>query len=109
MHYEIKTDLDTISQAWTLLDEIGLAGLLVNQKLEVKAEELLAQLFAQRKLIQFLAIITHQDEQQMAALGLTEAVEVIADFFTSIAGTLAAFGGLGLSGKLSPAIESSKG
>lgn len=95
------TDLDTLSNAWTLLNEIGLAGLITGKAMKVDPDELLGQLFVQRKLVEFIAILTHEEHVTVAKLDLQEVIPILADFFTSMSADLQALPGL-LSVQMSP-------
>lgn len=95
------TDLDTLSKAWTLLNEIGLAGLITGKALKVDPEELLGQLFAHRKLMEFMAIITHSTPEEVGTLDLPEVINNLSGFFTSMSADLQALPGL-LSVQMSP-------
>lgn len=105
MTYTIHTDLDTLSEAWTLLNEVGLAGLFLHQKLDVDPQELLAQLLVQKKLKRFISIITHIEEPDLPALELSDVSEIISNFFIDFTRNLTAFGGVvtGQIGTQSPA------
>lgn len=102
MHeYEIKTDLDTVSEAWSLLRELGLDGLLLKKAAKVDPQELMTQLMVQGKLKRFISIVTGVSEADLKGLALAVVVQVITDFFTSLASDLQ-----GLAGFLTPSLES---
>lgn len=104
---KVFTDLDTLSNAWTLLNEIGLAGLITGKALKVDPEELLGQLFVQRKLVEFIAILTHEEHATVAKLDLQEVTPILADFFTSMTADLHALPGL-LTVQMSPKPKNSQ-
>ena len=91
---KIYTTLDTLSEAWTILDELGLAGMLTGQAVELQAENLLRALLVGKKLQSFLAAITHEDPDAVGKLTTAEAAELITNFFASMAGDLSALAGL---------------
>lgn len=91
---KVFTDLDTISAAWTLLDEIGLSGLLTGKALKIDPEELMRDLLVKRKLMEFMSILTHEDAAVCKAMTFAEVVPVLADFFTSMTNDLRGLGGL---------------
>jgi hypothetical protein len=88
------TTLDTLSAAWTILDEVGLAGLLTGRTMELKAEELMRKLLVERKLQEFLGAITHEDPEKAGELETGEAAELITAFFGSTAADLSKLAGL---------------
>ncbi len=91
---QVFTTLDTLSEAWTLLNELGLAGLLTGKEASFEAETLLNALLQERKLQEFLAVITHSDPDSCGALSVIEASELITSFFGDIAGALKGLPGL---------------
>jgi len=90
----VFTTLDTLSEAWSVLDEIGLAGVLTGKEVSFEAEALLNALLKERKLQEFIAVITHSDPGSCGALTAQEAGEVIRDFFGGIAGAWKGLPGL---------------
>ncbi|HNX38843.1 MAG TPA: hypothetical protein PL124_09710 [Candidatus Cloacimonadota bacterium] len=91
---KVFTDLDTISAAWTLLDEIGLSGLLTGKALQIDPEELLRNLLVKRKLVEFMVILTHEELAVCSKMTFVEVVPVLGDFFTSMSNDLAGLKGL---------------
>lgn len=87
---QVFTTLDTLSEAWGLLQELKLGGLLTGKTAAFEAEELLGMLLKERKLQEFLGIITHQDAAALGNLGLEEALGLLNDFFGGIGGALKA-------------------
>lgn len=86
----VYTTLDTLSEAWAILDELNLGGILTGKTAAFEAEALLGQLLKEKKLQEFMSIITHEDWDKVCDLGLEEALELLNDFFTSIGGALKA-------------------
>lgn len=91
---QTQTDLDTISKAWTLLDEIGLAGLLTGAALTLNATDLFGHLLTKQKLKEFISIITNTPVDQLPKLTGPDVIQVLTDFFTSIAREWSALSGL---------------
>ena len=89
----VYTTLDTLSAAWEILADLGIAGLLTGKEVTFEAESLLNGLLRERKLQEFLACITHSDAAACGALTSSEAVETIKVFFGSIAGDLKGLAG----------------
>lgn len=91
---KIHTTLDTLSEAWTILADIGLDGILTGKAAEFKADELIRKLLVERKLQEFLAAITHEDPDEVGKLETGEAAELITAFFASTAADLSELTGL---------------
>lgn len=87
---QVYTTLDTLSEAWILLEDMGLGGLLTGKTVAFEAEELIGKLLRERKLQEFLAVVTHKDPAELGSLGLEEALGLLNDFFTNIGGALKA-------------------
>jgi hypothetical protein len=88
-----------MSDAWAILEGLGLDKLLLGQAASFDASALLNALLKERKLQEFLSVITHQDDEVVGAMNLEEAVEAITDFFAGITGGLKGLSGLGVSVK----------
>lgn len=84
MKLQTHSDLDTLSAAWTLLDEIGLSGLLVAKEMKIEADVLFKQLFVAQKLKAFVGIITNTPVIDLPKLEGPEVVSLITDFFVRI-------------------------
>jgi hypothetical protein len=99
-----------MSAAWAILESLGLDKLLLGQTATFDATKLLNALLKERKLQEFLAEITHEDFEVVGAMDLSQAVEVISDFFGGITGGLKGLSGLGMSvdpGKVKKAAKTS--
>lgn len=79
---KVKTDIDTLSKAWELMEEIGISGMLLGKAIKVDPQELFGALFSHRKLIAFIEIVTGLPTEQIKVLKGPEVVSIIADFFT---------------------------
>jgi len=106
----VYTNLDTMSEAWAILESLGLDKLLLGQAVSFDATVLLNALLKERKLQEFLGVITHEDETVTGAMELDEVVEKISDFFGGITGGLKGLSGLGMNvdpGKVKKATKTS--
>jgi hypothetical protein len=91
----IKIELDTLSLAWDILDELGLSSLLIpGNPVEIKPLELARKLLGGRKLQEFVAAITGQGMEEAKAVPLSQAATMITDFFTVMASELAPLAGI---------------
>lgn len=103
----IKTDLDTLSEAWNILDELGLsAALIPGNPVNANALELAGKLLKEKKLHQFVAVIGAGSIEAAGKLSLADAVEIIMAFFTSMASELASLAGIWNAMKTAPSSES---
>lgn len=82
------TTLDTISEAYSLIDELGLGDVLLGKSVELQPTELLRQLLAKKKLQEFISIITGMDMEAAGKLSIEEAAKAIGDFFMSMGDAL---------------------
>lgn len=82
------TTLDTISEAYSLIDELGLGDVLLGKSVELQPTELLRQLLAKKKLQEFISIITGMEIEAAGKLSIEEAAKAIGDFFMSMGGAL---------------------
>lgn len=94
MEYTVKTTLDTLSEAYIVLAELGLAGALDGSGIEIRPRELLDALFGQKKLALFLGIITGEEPAKMGSLRPSEALELISSFFVDMSAELRSLPGL---------------
>ena len=94
MEYTVKTTLDTLSEAYIVLAELGLAGMLDGTGIDIKPRELLDALFGQKKLALFLGIITGEEPAKMGNLRPSEALELISSFFVDMSAELRSLPGL---------------
>jgi len=91
----IKTDLDTLSEAWCILDELGLsAALIPGNPVKADALTLAGKLLKEKKLHAFVAVVSGQDMVAAGKLELKAAVEIITAFFTSMASELVSLAGI---------------
>lgn len=91
----IRTDLDTLSEAWVILDGLGLSAMLIpGNPVDVKGMELAGKLLKEKKLHAFVACIGGLDEEGAGKLKLAEAVELITAFFTAMASELVSLAGI---------------
>ncbi len=82
------TTLDTISEAYSLIDELGLGDVLLGKSVELQPTELLRQLLAKKKLQEFISIITGMEIEAAGKLSIEEAAKAIGDFFMSMGDAL---------------------
>lgn len=94
MEYQIKTNLDTLSAAWELLDEIGVSDLLSGGGLSINPGELMRKLLSGKKLQKFIEIVTGGTIENPGELGLDDAVEIITAFFGGMGGALRGLPGI---------------
>ena len=94
MEYTVKTTLDTLSEAYIVLAELGLAGMLDGTGIEIRPRELLDALFGQKKLALFLGIITGEEPAKMGNLRPSEALELISAFFLDMSNELRSLPGM---------------
>ncbi len=80
----VYTDLDTVSEAYTLLDELGLSGLLLSKPLAVDAEDLLRKLLCFGQMKRFLSIITGVQAESLPKLSGKETGELLSSFFVAL-------------------------
>lgn len=100
---KVMTNLDVISEAWSLLDELGLAGLLLGKTTSFDAHELVGKLLGERELQRFLGIVTGADPAEIGKLDMGKAAELVRDFFMSMAGGFSALPGLAVTNPAAPA------
>lgn len=84
----MKPTLNTLSDAYIVLDDLNLTGLLSGGDLTLKAGELIRELLREKKLHLFVAALTGKTEQECGELELTEAVDEITSFFVHSAEAL---------------------
>lgn len=94
MEFTIKTTLDTLAEAYIVLTDLGLAGVLDGNAIEIRPQELLNALLAQKKLHQFLAIITGFTAAEIGNLKPSEALEILSAFFVDMSAELRSFPGI---------------
>lgn len=94
MEYAVNTTLDTLAEAYIILAELGLAGMLDGSGIEIQPRELLDALFGQKKLALFLGIITGEEPAKMGNLRPSEALELISSFFVDMSAELRSLPGL---------------
>jgi len=93
MKYKINTTLDALAEAWNLLQELGLSALMIpGNPLDVKPIELAQKLLGEKKLNEFIAVVS--DIANPGELKLSEAGEVLTAFFTDMASELASLAGV---------------
>lgn len=91
----IKTDLDTLSEAWIILDELGLsAALIPGNTVTADALGLAGKLLKEKKLHQFVACVSGISIEEAGKLELPKAVRLITDFFTGMASELVSLAGI---------------
>lgn len=94
MKYKTTTTLDTLSEAYIVLSELGLGGALDGSGIEIRPRELLDALFGKKKLAAFLGVITGEDPAMMGSLRPSEALELISSFFVDMSAELRSLPGL---------------
>jgi hypothetical protein len=85
---KVYTTLDTMSDAWIILDDLGLGDMLVGKTVAFEGKVLLNALLRERKLHEFLACITHEDPAAMGGLDLAQSAELLTAFFVNMADAL---------------------
>ena len=89
-----KITLDTLSEAYIVLTDLGLAGLLDGNTFEIQPNELLNALLRERKLHCFLAIISGETEAAVGAWSPSECLEAITSFFVDMSNELRSLPGM---------------
>jgi len=103
----IRTDLDTLSEAWNILDELGLsAALIPGNPVNTDVMALVGKLLKDKKLHQFVTVISGITIEEAGKLSLADAAEIIIAFFTSMASELASLAGIWNVVKNQPSAES---
>lgn len=92
----IKTTLDTLSEAYILLDELGISSYLTTGTITIEPKTLVHQLLAQKKAISFLCIITDLTPTEAGALSLSEVIDTVTRFFLAIGSELSMLPGISL-------------
>jgi len=90
----VKTTLDTLSEAYIILDDCGLAGLLDGGTMEISPNNVLRALLREKKLQAFLAVIAGITEAEAGALSPAGALELITSFFVDMSAELRSLPGL---------------
>ncbi|MDD3535358.1 MAG: hypothetical protein PHC50_04345 [Candidatus Cloacimonetes bacterium] len=85
----MKPTLNTLSEAYIILDDLGLAGLLDGGKFELSIQSLLSALLKERKLHAFLSVITGKSEAEVGEYTPSQVLEAITAFFTDMSEDLA--------------------
>ena len=93
---KVYTTLNTLSAAWTILDELGIGNMLVGKQVAVEPAVLMNQLLKEKRLQEFLGVITHEGEAECGEMTAGEAVETITAFFLSMRDDLKGLPGLQL-------------
>jgi hypothetical protein len=101
---KVNTNLDTLSEAWIILDDLGLSGLLTNAAANIKYAELANALLRGKKLHEFVACISGESIESVGKLSLKDAIEVITRFFVDMGSELSLLRGLGM--QAAPTMES---
>lgn len=100
MKHEVITTLDALSEAWIILDELGLASMLVpGKEITVDFIEMAQKLFNQKKLHAFIGAITGLSIAEVGSVKLAEAVELITAFFISMGNELGSLAGMVVAAK----------
>lgn len=109
MKNTINTSIDTLSEAWNILDELGLsAALIPGNPVNTDVMVLAGKLLGEKKLHQFVAVISGITIEEAGKLSLADAAEIIMAFFTSMASELASLAGIWNTVKSQPSAESAK-
>ncbi len=90
----MKPTLNTLSDAYTILDDLGLAGLLTGKELEVQVDELLRALLYEKKLQLFISVLSGKTEEECGKMELSEAAQEITSFFVLSSAELRSLPGL---------------
>lgn len=77
----VYTTPSVMAKVWQLLKDMELTGILTGESLQLSADKLISALFEERKLVQFLQIITKSDAD--FELELSEIGDIIRDFFVN--------------------------
>jgi len=94
------TTLNAMKQAFSILDELGLSGLLLGGEIKVDASKLIKQLVLEDKLVEFLQAITQDKETDFGKYGIKEAMELASSFFTEFGNALKELPGLLIKAKV---------
>lgn len=98
----VYTDLDTVSDAYTILDELGLSGLIVSKKLDIDLENLLRDILAGQNLKRFISIITNTPFHELPKLTGKDCTELITSFFVGLVSDWMSLAGLALQAQATP-------
>ncbi|MCB5261901.1 MAG: hypothetical protein LHW53_04095 [Candidatus Cloacimonetes bacterium] len=94
MEYAVNTTLDTLAEAYIILADLGLAGMLDGGAMEIRPNELLDALFAKKRLHEFLALITGSAAEEMGKLRPSEALDIVSAFFLDLSAELRCLPGI---------------
>jgi hypothetical protein len=83
----ISTKIPVLKEAWTLLREINLDGLLTGDGLKVEPVKLMNDLLIEDKLVEFISIIT-EGSANANEMELKEVVDTIVNFTKGTADAL---------------------
>lgn len=89
-----KITLDTLSEAYIILADLGLAGLLDGNTFEIQPQDLLNALLRERQLHGFLAIISGETDATVGSWSPSECLEAITSFFVDMSNELRSLPGL---------------
>ena len=84
----INTTLDTLSEAYIILDDLGLTSFLTGGTIEIEPGTLVRELLRKKKLNAFIMTFTDLDAKAVGALSIAEAIDLITRFFVSTASEL---------------------
>lgn len=96
MEYKIVTTIDAVGDAYCILDELGLVGLLTGKPTKIQAAELINALFKERKLVKMITTISNLSAADAGALDIEDAVQLVTDFFVSMSAKLRSLADMGL-------------
>ena len=91
-----KITLDTLSEAYILLDELGISSYITEGSISVEPRELVCKLLAQKKAAAFISIISDLTAEQAGALSLSEVIDLVTRFFIAIGSELSMLPGISL-------------
>ncbi len=80
----MKPTLNTLSDAYIVLDDLGLSGFLDGWEMEINVNELARALLRERKLQLFISIVSGKSEDDCGDLTIDEAIKEILSFFETM-------------------------
>lgn len=95
----VKTTLDTLSEAYILLDSLGISSYLTEGSISIEPKEMVHKLLGQKQAQAFLCVITDLTPEQAGQLSLSEVIDTVTRFFVAIGSELSTLPGISLSAK----------
>lgn len=85
---KVYTTVGTLKNAWEILDEVGLSGLVFGSPSSEPARDIVNGLFEQSALVRFLQVITRDSQTDFEEIEIEDAMRLVTDFFGRIGGAL---------------------